>query len=41
MRSSPRIGRRRKQACNDFTDDSAVAEWFGLDVGLVEGSEAN
>ena len=24
-----------------FTDDSAVAEWFGLDVGLVEGSEAN
>jgi 2-C-methyl-D-erythritol 4-phosphate cytidylyltransferase / 2-C-methyl-D-erythritol 2,4-cyclodiphosphate synthase len=25
----------------DFTDDSAVAEWFGLDVGLVEGSEAN
>ncbi len=26
---------------NDFTDDSAVAEWFGLDVGLVEGSEAN
>jgi 2-C-methyl-D-erythritol 4-phosphate cytidylyltransferase/2-C-methyl-D-erythritol 2,4-cyclodiphosphate synthase len=26
---------------SDFTDDSAVAEWFGLDVGLVEGSEAN
>lgn len=26
---------------NDFTDDSAVAEWFGLEVGLVEGSEAN
>lgn len=25
----------------NFTDDSAVAEWFGLDVGLVEGSEAN
>ncbi|MEM8744184.1 MAG: bifunctional 2-C-methyl-D-erythritol 4-phosphate cytidylyltransferase/2-C-methyl-D-erythritol 2,4-cyclodiphosphate synthase [Pseudomonadota bacterium] len=25
----------------DFTDDSSIAEWHGLDVVLVEGSEAN
>jgi 2-C-methyl-D-erythritol 4-phosphate cytidylyltransferase/2-C-methyl-D-erythritol 2,4-cyclodiphosphate synthase len=25
----------------DFTDDAAVAEWFGLDVALVEGAEHN
>jgi 2-C-methyl-D-erythritol 4-phosphate cytidylyltransferase / 2-C-methyl-D-erythritol 2,4-cyclodiphosphate synthase len=25
----------------EFTDDAAVAEWFGLDVALVEGSEEN
>jgi 2-C-methyl-D-erythritol 4-phosphate cytidylyltransferase/2-C-methyl-D-erythritol 2,4-cyclodiphosphate synthase len=25
----------------EFTDDAAVAEWFGLDVALVEGSERN
>ena len=25
----------------DFTDDSAIAEWHGLDVALVEGAEAN
>ncbi len=25
----------------DFTDDSAIAEWHGLDVVLVEGAEAN
>lgn len=25
----------------DFTDDSGVAEWFGLDVALVEGSASN
>jgi len=25
----------------DFTDDASVAEWFGLDVALVEGSEHN
>lgn len=25
----------------DFTDDAGVAEWFGLDVALVEGSEDN
>jgi 2-C-methyl-D-erythritol 4-phosphate cytidylyltransferase/2-C-methyl-D-erythritol 2,4-cyclodiphosphate synthase len=24
-----------------FTDDAGIAEWFGLDVALVEGSEAN
>jgi len=24
-----------------FTDDAGVAEWFGLDVALVEGSEEN
>jgi 2-C-methyl-D-erythritol 4-phosphate cytidylyltransferase / 2-C-methyl-D-erythritol 2,4-cyclodiphosphate synthase len=25
----------------EFTDDAGVAEWFGLDVALVEGSEEN
>jgi 2-C-methyl-D-erythritol 4-phosphate cytidylyltransferase/2-C-methyl-D-erythritol 2,4-cyclodiphosphate synthase len=25
----------------EFTDDTSVAEWFGLDVALVEGSEHN
>lgn len=25
----------------DFTDDASVAEWYGLDVAQVEGSEAN
>lgn len=25
----------------DFTDDAAVAEWFGIDLALVEGSEHN
>lgn len=25
----------------DFTDDTSVAEWFGLDVAIVEGSEHN
>lgn len=25
----------------DFTDDSGVAEWFGLDVALVEGAASN
>jgi 2-C-methyl-D-erythritol 4-phosphate cytidylyltransferase / 2-C-methyl-D-erythritol 2,4-cyclodiphosphate synthase len=24
-----------------FTDDAGIAEWFGLDVALIEGSEAN
>jgi len=26
---------------NAFTDDAGIAQWFGLDVALVEGSEAN
>ena len=25
----------------DFTDDASVAEWFGLDVALVEGAASN
>lgn len=25
----------------EFTDDASVAEWFGLDVAIVEGSEEN
>ena len=25
----------------EFTDDAGIAEWFGLDVALVEGSEGN
>lgn len=29
------------QAGNDFTDDAAVAEWHGLTVALVAGSEHN
>lgn len=30
-----------KEPGRDFTDDAGVAEWFGLDVALVEGSEDN
>jgi 2-C-methyl-D-erythritol 4-phosphate cytidylyltransferase/2-C-methyl-D-erythritol 2,4-cyclodiphosphate synthase len=30
-----------KESLRDFTDDAGVAEWFGLDVALVEGSEHN
>ena len=30
-----------KEPAREFTDDAAVAEWFGLDVALVEGSEHN
>jgi 2-C-methyl-D-erythritol 4-phosphate cytidylyltransferase/2-C-methyl-D-erythritol 2,4-cyclodiphosphate synthase len=30
-----------KEPGRDFTDDAGVAEWFGLDVALVEGSEHN
>jgi len=26
---------------NDFTDDTALAEWAGMDVALIEGSSAN
>jgi len=30
-----------KDAATEFTDDSSVAEWHGLRVGLVEGSPMN
>ena len=30
-----------KEAGRDFTDDAGVADWFGLDVAVVEGSEQN
>ena len=30
-----------KAGKTDFTDDSAIAEWHGLDVALVEGAAAN
>ena len=30
-----------QDATLDFTDDAAVAEWFGLDVAIVEGAELN
>jgi 2-C-methyl-D-erythritol 4-phosphate cytidylyltransferase / 2-C-methyl-D-erythritol 2,4-cyclodiphosphate synthase len=30
-----------QEPSRDFTDDAGVAEWFGLDVALVEGSEQN
>jgi 2-C-methyl-D-erythritol 4-phosphate cytidylyltransferase/2-C-methyl-D-erythritol 2,4-cyclodiphosphate synthase len=30
-----------KDAGVTFTDDAGIAQWFGLDVALVEGSEAN
>ena len=30
-----------QDAALDFTDDAAVAEWFGLDVAIVEGAEMN
>jgi 2-C-methyl-D-erythritol 4-phosphate cytidylyltransferase / 2-C-methyl-D-erythritol 2,4-cyclodiphosphate synthase len=30
-----------KEVGTSFTDDAGIAEWFGLDVVLVEGSEAN
>jgi 2-C-methyl-D-erythritol 4-phosphate cytidylyltransferase / 2-C-methyl-D-erythritol 2,4-cyclodiphosphate synthase len=29
------------EANASFTDDAGIAEWFGLDVALVQGSEAN
>jgi 2-C-methyl-D-erythritol 4-phosphate cytidylyltransferase/2-C-methyl-D-erythritol 2,4-cyclodiphosphate synthase len=38
------LAAHRAAAENDgleFTDDTGLAEWFGLEVGLVEGSEAN
>jgi 2-C-methyl-D-erythritol 4-phosphate cytidylyltransferase/2-C-methyl-D-erythritol 2,4-cyclodiphosphate synthase len=30
-----------KEGCAAFTDDAGIAQWFGLDVALVEGSETN
>jgi 2-C-methyl-D-erythritol 4-phosphate cytidylyltransferase/2-C-methyl-D-erythritol 2,4-cyclodiphosphate synthase len=30
-----------QEPAREFTDDAGVAEWFGLDVALVEGSEDN
>jgi 2-C-methyl-D-erythritol 4-phosphate cytidylyltransferase/2-C-methyl-D-erythritol 2,4-cyclodiphosphate synthase len=30
-----------KEAAAPFTDDAGIAEWYGLDVALVEGSETN
>jgi len=30
-----------KEPAHAFTDDAGVAEWFGLDVALVEGAEDN
>ncbi len=30
-----------KEPARSFTDDAGVAEWFGLDVALVEGAEDN
>ena len=33
--------RAQVEGRTDFTDDAAIAEWAGLDVGLVLGSESN
>ena len=33
--------RARDAGRTDFTDDAAIAEWAGLDVGLIMGSESN
>ena len=33
--------RAAREAAGEFTDDAAVAEWAGLEVGLVAGSAAN
>nr|WP_280139276.1 2-C-methyl-D-erythritol 4-phosphate cytidylyltransferase [Methyloceanibacter marginalis] len=42
LRCDPcRASRRGAGPTLDFTDDAAVAEWFGLDVALVEGAEHN
>src|SRR5262245_45412828 len=30
-----------REPARDFTDDSGIAEWFGLDVALVEGAASN
>lgn len=31
----------RDEPDRDFTDDCGVAEWFGLDIALVDGAEGN
>jgi 2-C-methyl-D-erythritol 4-phosphate cytidylyltransferase/2-C-methyl-D-erythritol 2,4-cyclodiphosphate synthase len=30
-----------KEARASFTDDASIAQWFGIDVALVEGAESN
>ncbi|MGD9502329.1 MAG: bifunctional 2-C-methyl-D-erythritol 4-phosphate cytidylyltransferase/2-C-methyl-D-erythritol 2,4-cyclodiphosphate synthase [Methyloceanibacter sp.] len=30
-----------REPARDFTDDAGIAEWFGLDVALVEGAASN
>ena len=30
-----------KEGCAAFTDDAGIAQWFGLEIALVEGSETN
>ncbi len=30
-----------QEPAREFTDDAGIAEWFGLDVALVEGAEDN
>ncbi|MGA7456804.1 MAG: bifunctional 2-C-methyl-D-erythritol 4-phosphate cytidylyltransferase/2-C-methyl-D-erythritol 2,4-cyclodiphosphate synthase [Methyloceanibacter sp.] len=30
-----------KEPAREFTDDAGIAEWFGLDVAVVEGAEDN
>lgn len=44
FRFAPLLAAHRKAAIAgiaDFTDDAAIAEWAGLDVLVVEGSQAN
>ena len=42
LRCDPcRASRRGERAAREFTDDAGIAEWFGLDVALVEGAEDN
>jgi 2-C-methyl-D-erythritol 4-phosphate cytidylyltransferase/2-C-methyl-D-erythritol 2,4-cyclodiphosphate synthase len=33
--------RAAEESGRDFTDDASIAEWYGLEVALVEGAEAN
>ena len=42
LRCDPcRASRRGEGRRATFTDDAGIAQWYGLDVALVEGSEAN